>query len=225
MLQPSTLKFLRDLKANNNRDWFHSQASRYEKVKKDYKFLAGNLLAEMQKADTSLAAVEPKHCTFRIARDIRFSPNKTPYKTNLGVGLPTHGKKSGMAEYYLHIEEGTSFCGGGIYMPDANQLKKIRKEIDVFHEDLEKLINEKRFKKIYGDIDRDIALKKSPRDYPEDHPAIDFLKLKSYTAIVSIPDELLTSPELISTVTNYFTALKPFLDFLNRALLAEDEAW
>lgn len=225
MLQIESLAFLRELAANNNREWFHSQAKRYKQVRADYTQLVDRLLEEMKAIDPSLASLTSKDCTFRIARDIRFSKDKTPYKTHFGIGMSTYGKRSGMAEYYLHLEEGGAFAGGGIYMPDGEQLKKIRREIDVFHDDLKGIEAAPDFKKHFESIDHNIVLKRSPKDYSEEHPAIDYLKLKSYTAIASLPDALITSKDLIPQVVERFAALKPFLDFLNRGLRAEEEEW
>lgn len=226
MLDNSTAQFLLELRENNNRDWFHSQKKRYDKVKGNYKTLIEGLLSEMQKHDASLASLTSKECTFRIARDIRFSTDKTPYKTHLGIGMRTHGKRSGMSEYYVHLEPGgQSFVGGGIYMPDAEQMKKIRTEIDVFGEDLTALIKAPLFSKYYQDIDRDIALVRPPKGYAPDHPHIDFLKLKSYTAITAIPEALLTDKALIAFLVERLSALTPFLSFLNRGLMAEAEEW
>lgn len=225
MLQKESLVFLRELAANNNREWFHSQAKRYKHVRADYTQLVDRLLEEMKAVDPNLASLTGKDCTFRIARDIRFSKDKTPYKTHFGIGMSTYGKRSGMAEYYLHLEEGASFAGGGIYMPDGEQLKKIRREIDVFHDELLAIESAPAFKKHFEAIDRNIVLKRSPKDYSEEHPAIDYLKLKSYTAIAALPDALLTSEDLIPQVVERFASLKPFLDFLNRGLRAEEEEW
>ncbi len=226
MLDKSTVEFLLELRENNNRDWFHAQKKRYDKVKLNYKNFISLLLPEIQKHDPTLVSLTPKDCTFRIARDIRFSKDKTPYKTHLGVGMRTHGKRSGMAEYYVHLEPGKqSFVGGGIYMPDAEQMKKIRAEIDVFGEDLIGLINHSDFKKHYNDIDRALTLTRQPKGYTAEHPHIDLLKLKSYTAITSIPDHLLTDATLIPFLVERLAALSPFLSFLNRGLLAEEETW
>lgn len=226
MLDNTTVRFLLELRENNDRDWFHSQKKRYEAVKKNYKSLIADLLPKMQEHDPSLATLTPKECTFRIARDIRFSKDKTPYKTHLGIGMRTHGKRSGMAEYYVHLDpKKQSFVGGGIYMPDAQQMKKIRAEIDVFGEDLISLMQAPEFSKIYQDIDRDITLVRPPKGYAPDHPHIDLLKLKSYTAISVIPDHLLTDPSLSSYLVERLSALTPFLNFINRGLMAEEEAW
>jgi uncharacterized protein (TIGR02453 family) len=226
MLQPSSIEFIIELRENNNREWFHAQKKRYDKVKADYQRLVSALLGEMKKADETLAPLVEKNCTFRIARDIRFSQDKTPYKTHFGVGMSTHGRRSGMAEYYVHLEPGgKGFAGGGIYMPSSEQLKKIRREIDVFGDDLVAIIEDKAFKRHYQDLDRNIVLTRPPKGYSAEHPHLENLKLKSYTAVTPLPDELFTSPELVGVVVERLTALKPFLHFLNRGLNAEEDEW
>lgn len=223
MLKSSTLEFLRDLKANNNKEWFDQNRKRYDLVKTDYLSLAGELLEAMKREDPVLDMLTPKDCIFRINRDVRFSSNKSPYKTNLGIALHPGGKKSGLGAYYFHIEEGAAFAGGGLWMPEGTQLNKLRKEIHYFYPDLDRILNEPKFKKTYGNLDVDPGQKLSrpPKGYDANDPAIEFLKLKSFTALKSVPDSLLTSDQLVPTVVEYFKALKPFIHFINRGLLSD----
>ena len=226
MLTQATIDFMNELRENNDREWFHANKARYEKVKKDYKALVATLLSTMKEHDASLATVTEKDCSFRINRDIRFSKDKSPYKTNLGIGMSTHGKRSGMGEYYVHIEPGgKGFLGGGIYMPSPEQMARIRKEMDVFGEDLEAIIAEPAFKKHYGNLEREMVLSRPPKGYSADHPHIEFLKLKSYIAITPLPDALYTNAGLVDFVAERLRALTPFLVFLNRGLTAENEQW
>lgn len=224
MLAQHTLDFIQELAANNNRDWFHGQQKRYELVKADYKQLVTRLLVEMQQHDSSLASLTPKECTFRIARDIRFSKDKSPYKTNLGIGLSTYGKRSGMAEYYVHIQPGAAFVAGGIYQPEAPQLKKIRREIDVFSEDLEAVLGGSDFRRMYGGLSREDVLSRPPKGYSHDHPAIEHLKLKRFIAIAPLEDRWFTSPDFVPHLVQSLVVAKPVLDFINRGLRAEEEA-
>lgn len=226
MLTKATIDFMTELRENNDREWFHANKARYENVKKDYKSLVSKLLTAMKKHDASLATVTEKDCTFRINRDIRFSKDKSPYKTNLGIGMSTHGKRSGMGEYYVHIEPGgKGFLGGGIYMPTPEQMARIRKEMDVFGEDLDAIIAAPEFKKHYGDVEREMVLTRPPKGYSADHPHIEYLKLKSYIAITPLPDALYTDAKLVDYVVERLKALSPFLHYLNRGLTAEEEQW
>ncbi len=224
MLSKDTLQFLEDLKANNNREWFLENKKRYEAFKKDYQQLVSDFLDAMKPLDPSLEMLEVKNCTFRINRDIRFSKDKTPYKTHLGVWLSSGAKGLNRAGYYVHLEKGSSFIAGGFYMPEAADLKKIRKEIAFFHDDLEAILNEKNFKKAFGDFDRNerSLLKNPPRGYEKDHPAIELLKLKSFETSCKFDLSEVLEPDFVSKMSQKLILLKPLVDFMNRALTAEE---
>lgn len=224
MLSKDTLQFLEDLKANNNRDWFLANKKRYDEYKKDYHQLIGDLLEMMKPHDSSLEMLEVKNCTFRINRDIRFSKDKSPYKTHMGIWLPCGMRNGENAGYYLHIEKDASFVGGGMYCPMPEQLQKIRKEINFFYDDLEALVHEKSFQSTYGDLNRNenTTLKNPPKGYDKEHPAIEYLKLKSFTATQKLDNSLLTQKDLVAEISKKMLALKPLNDFINRALTAEE---
>ena len=154
MLSKETIQFLDDLKANNNRDWFLENKKRYEAFKKDYQQLVADLLDVMKPLDPSLEMLEVKNCMFRINRDIRFSKNKTPYKSHLGIWLSSGAKDQNRSGYYIHLEKGASFIAGGLYCPESEDLKKMRKEIAYFHDDIEAILEEKDFKREFNDFDR-----------------------------------------------------------------------
>ena len=223
MLSKDTLQFLDDLKNNNNRDWFFENKKRYEGVKKEYQQLVADLLDAMKPMDPSLEMLEVKNCTFRINRDIRFSKDKTPYKSHLGVWLSSGAKGLNRSGYYIHLEKGASFIAGGLYCPEAGDLKKMRKEIAYFHDDLEAILEEKNFKKEFKDFDRNEknTLKNPPRGYEKEHPAIDFLKLKSFESSQRIDISEVTKKDFVATMSKKLIALKPLNDFINRALTSE----
>ncbi|WP_035667811.1 DUF2461 domain-containing protein [Flavobacterium sp. 83] len=223
MLSKDTLQFLEDLKANNNRDWFLENKKRYEAVKKDYQQLVTDLLDAMKPMDPSLEMLEVKNCTFRINRDIRFSKDKTPYKSHLGVWLSSGAKGMNRSGYYIHLEKGGSFIAGGLYCPEAGDLKKMRKEIAYFYDDLEAVLNEKDFKREFKDFDRNEkdTLKNPPRGYEKEHPAIEFLKLKSFECSQKIDISEVTKKDFVATMSKKLIALKPLNDFINRALTSE----
>ncbi len=224
MVYPSTLNFLKELKQNNNKPWFDEHRKQYENAKSNYLSCAASILAEMQKSDSSLEVLQPKDCIFRINRDIRFSADKSPYKTNLGIVLYPNGKKSNLAAYYLHIEPGNSFVGGGLWMPDAALLQKVRKEIAYFYEDLRHVLDTPEFSKLFGDLDVEEGQKLSrpPKGYDADDPAIEYLKLKSFTVGVPVSDDILLSEKMTSIVVHHLNILKPFLSFINRGLMHGD---
>ncbi|SEO45786.1 TIGR02453 family protein [Flavobacterium sp. CF108] len=225
MLTKESLQFLDDLKKNNNRDWFQDNKKRYEIFKKDYHQLVSDFLDVMKPLDPSLELLEVKNCTFRINRDIRFSKDKSPYKAHLGVWLSSGAKGLNRSGYYVHIEKGASFIAGGFYSPEAEDLKKVRKEIAFFHDDLEAIVADKNFKKEFGslDVDENNSLKNPPRGYEKDHPAIEFLKLKSFTASQKYDISEVTQKDFVSKMSKKLIALKPLNEFINRALDTEEE--
>lgn len=220
MLTKESLQFLDDLKVNNNRDWFQDNKKRYEIFKKDYHQLVSAFLDAMKPLDPSLELLEVKNCTFRINRDIRFSKDKSPYKAHLGIWLSGGTKGSNRAGYYVHIENGASFIAGGLYSPESDDLKKVRKEIAFFYEDLEAILNEKEFKKEFKklDVTENNSLKNPPRGYEKEHPAIDFLKLKSFTTTQKYDSDEVTKKDFVSKMSQKLIVLKPLNDFINRAL-------
>ena len=224
MLSKDSLQFLDDLKANNNRDWFLDNKKRYEVFKKDYQQLVADFLDAMKPLDPSLEMLEVKNCTFRINRDIRFSKDKSPYKDHIGVWLSSGSKGMNRSGYYVHIARTGSFIAGGFYCPEAEDLKKVRKEIAYFHEDLEEIINNKNFQKEFLDFDRNEKnlLKNPPRGYEKDHPAIEFLKLKSFETSQKFDIEEVTKEDFVAKMTKKLIVLKPLNDFINRAVTSED---
>lgn len=224
MITSESLQFLADLKQNNIRDWFQANQHRYDLYKKNYRQVAEAFIAEMSNGDETLRHLEFKDCSFRINRDIRFSKDKAPYKTNMGVWLSAGSKNTNLAGYYIHMEKGASFIAGGLYWPDAADLKKVRREIDGFYEDLEDVVNDEDFKKIFGSLDSDEnnTLKSAPKDYDKAHPAIQFLKLKSFTATAKISDKELLDKDFVKKASKKLLALKPLIEFLNRGLTYEE---
>ena len=220
MLQKETLKFLKDLKKNNNKPWFDEHRKTYESAKKDFENLTIHVLKATSKSDTTIAHLQPKDCLFRINRDVRFAKDKSPYKTNFGMGISKGGKKGVSAGYYLHCEPGEAFVGGGMWMPMPPELKKLRQEIDYHWDEFSKMIADKKFKTVYGDLEKtaEYRLSRPPKGYDETNPAIDYLKLKSFLGLRKLTDEELQSDGLVKIVTTSFEALKPMLDFMNRAI-------
>ncbi|MNX17861.1 hypothetical protein D3C86_477500 [compost metagenome] len=224
MLSKETLQFLDDLKANNNRDWFQDNKKRYEALKKEYQQLVSDFLDAMKPLDPSLEMLEVKNCTFRINRDIRFSKDKSPYKSHLGVWISSGVKGLNRSGYYVHIQNGGSFIAGGLYCPEPEDLKKMRKEIAFFHDDLEEILAEKKFKKEFENFDRNESntLKNPPRGYEKDHPAIELLKLKSFECSQKFDISEVTKKDFVATMSQKLIALKPLNEFINRALTSDE---
>ena len=220
MLQQSTVQFLRNLKKNNKKEWFDANRTKYESAKKDVEDLSVEIIKRLSHTDDSIAHLQPKDCMFRINRDVRFSKDKSPYKTNMGVYFSKGGKKGINAGYYFHLEPGSSFVAGGLWMPMPLELKKVRQEIDYSWDEFSKITGSKKFKSVFGDLDmsNEFALSRPPKGYEADNPAISYLKLKSFIATTKIKDADLTSKDLVKKVTVHFESLKPLIDFLNRAI-------
>jgi len=221
MFQQSTILFLKNLAKNNNKIWFDEHRSNYLAAKNDYENFVSALIKKVGVFDTDIKELQAKECTFRINRDIRFSKDKTPYKVNMGASLNRGGKKSIYAGYYFHLEPGNkSFAGGGLWMPMAPDLKKVRQEIDYNFDEFTSIIKDKQFIAHYKALDTsdDMKLINLPRGYEKTNPAAEFLKLKSFIAIKNIGDAELVTPSLLAKTAKAFEALKPFITFLNQAL-------
>ncbi len=220
MLQTATIRFLKDLSKNNNKPWFEENRKAYEAAKADFQQLITGVLEKISGKDEDLTALAPKDCLFRINRDVRFAKDKSPYKTNMGASMSRGGKKSPFAGYYLHLEPGKSFAGGGIWMPDPGEVKKIRQEIDYCYEEFRQIVTSKEFTSTYGDLNRDddVALVNLPKGYEKDNPAAAYLKLKSWIAMKPLADKDLSSDTLTRDITKAFIVLQPMVKFINRAL-------
>jgi uncharacterized protein (TIGR02453 family) len=215
-INKSTLDFLDALKVNNNRDWFINNKLSYLEAKKNFESLVQEIINKIIDFEPIMKGLEVKSCVYRINRDIRFSNDKSPYKSHFGAFVVRGGKKNGdkFAGYYIHIEPGQSIIAGGAYMPPVPWLNAIREKIDDEPDKLLKIINNKDFIKYFGKIDGE-KLKKAPKGYPADHPHIDLLKFKSYLVVNEIPDELVLSERYFNHSMTVIRAMKPFNDFLN----------
>ncbi|MFZ1705898.1 MAG: DUF2461 domain-containing protein [Saprospiraceae bacterium] len=225
MIQKSIFQFLGELKENNNKPWFDANKASYEVMKKNYNLLASQILEKMKEHDKTLNGLEAKHCVFRIFKDVRFSKDKTPYKTGLGIILTPYGKKMNLAGYYVHLEDGQSFVGGGLYMPPNDLVKKVRSEIQHFPEDLEKILKDKNFIKTYNDIEKNpnIMLAKVPKELSPDHPLADYVRLKSFTTGTAYTNEMVFTSHFVDNVIRDFVTLKPLIHYINRGLMSDEQ--
>lgn len=221
MLQKTTLGFLKELKKNNTKEWFDTNRKKYESAKADFTVLTNAVIQALGKKDPFIASLQAKDCTFRINRDVRFSKNKDPYKTNMGMYLSRGGKKSLFSGYYFHLEPGgKSFAAGGLWMPEADVIKKVRQEIDYNWDEFNNIIQNKKFVASYKTLQREegMALSREPKGYDKDNPAIEYIKLKSWVATTPFIDAQLTSNKLAREITAAFETLQPLILFLNRAI-------
>ncbi|MEI6852371.1 MAG: DUF2461 domain-containing protein [Bacteroidota bacterium] len=211
------LNFLQQLSENNSREWFAENKKLYESAKADFEKITLRFIKEIGAFDEGVRNLTPRDCIFRIFRDVRFSKNKSPYKTNFGAAFNVSGRKVHNAGYYFHLAPGTSFMGGGIYMPEPETLKMIRQEIYYNYDEFDKIVSEKEFVKYYKGIDGS-RLSLPPKGYPKDFKGIEMLKFKDYTAIHSFDPSKFSEEELFQQSIKVLKALKPLNDFLNRAV-------
>ena len=219
MLNKSTLQFLKNLAANNNKPWMDANRPAYENAKADWEQLVGKVIIGLAKQEPLIADLLPKNCTFRMNRDVRFSKNKEPYKCNFGASIKIGGKKSNYAGWYFHAQPGANFFGGGFWMPEPAILAKIRQEIDYDFTAFTKIMENKKFTTTYTNgISTEASLVNVPKGYDATNPAAAYLKLKSYTAINSITDAQLCSKDAVKVIVDGLVALQPFLNFINRSV-------
>ena len=220
MLQPATLKFLKDLNKNNNKPWFDAHRKQYDEAKNDFANFIQSIIQAHSKKDPSIAHLKAKDCTFRINRDVRFSKDKSPYKNNMGAYLNKGGKKSVFGGYYFHCQPGQSFVGGGLWMPMPSELNKVRQEIDYNLDTFKKIITSKKFTAVYDGLSKDAeyTLTRLPKGYETDNPAAEYLKLKSFVTMISLSDAELTSKDLSKKILAAFSALQPMLEFINQSI-------
>lgn len=212
-----TIKFLKELSANNNKEWFDTNRKIYESCRKDFLSLIGNIIEEIAKFDPELTDVDPKKCVFRINRDIRFSKDKTPYKTNFGALMGANGKKTEGTGFYMHLAPGQNFAGGGIYMPPPETLAAIRQEIDYNPDALNKLLDTKDFKETFGEIRGD-RLKTAPKGYPKDHANIELLRLKSFYVVKEFSEEEVVASGFFEALISAYKKAHEFNKYLKLAI-------
>jgi uncharacterized protein (TIGR02453 family) len=215
-IKKSTLDFLTAIKCNNNRDWFIANRPLYLEAKEDFEAFVQAIIDKIIVFEPLMKGLEAKSCVYRINRDIRFSNDKSPYKTHLGAFIIRGGKNNGdkYAGYYFHIEPGKSIMAGGAYMPPSPWLSSIREKISEQPEEFIKIINSKEFIKYFGGIDGE-KLKTAPKGYPSNHPHVELLKFKSYLVVNEASDKMVLSDDYIDHVLKVFKAMKPLNDFLN----------
>lgn len=217
------LHFLRDLDAHNNREWFAANKGRYEAVMQRWNAFCEELIRAIGSYDEDIARLSVKDCTYRIYRDTRFSLDKSPYKTHFGAFLSKGGKRSMHAGYYFHVGTGggsgyphAHMLAAGNYCYEPQVIKMLREDISFGWEEFKSSVldvADPRFT-----LDMDGALKRVPKEYPADAPYADFMRLKSYTLLTTFDDAFLLQPHLAERVAELFRTVKPFNDYINRAV-------
>ncbi len=211
------IEFLTELNENNNKDWFDLNRKRYNELRNYFIELTSELIAAIGLFDPSVAFLDPKKCIFRINRDIRFSKDKNPYKTNFGAYIVPGGKKSGNAGYYLHFEPDNSFVAGGVHCPENDVLSKVRWSIYENVDDFMDIVSEEEFEKTFGELQGE-KLKNPPRGFDKDFTQLDYLKFKEYTVIRNITNKELFSTDFVENIVDLFYKMTKFNGFINSAL-------
>ncbi len=214
---PHIHRFLAGLAANNTKEWMDAHKADYQQARADFLLLVKALLQGLETIDPGIGNEDPKKCVFRLNRDVRFSANKDPYKTHFGAYMAIGGRTTGQPGYYVHLQPGQNFCGGGLYHPEAEPLKKVRQEIDYNAAEFVAIVEGKTFTKHYPTA-YDDRLKTAPKGYPKDHPHIDWLKYKSYAFTHTFTDAEAHSADFPAMLLDHFRVLHPLVAFLRRGL-------
>jgi uncharacterized protein (TIGR02453 family) len=210
------IRFLSALSENNNREWFAENKSWLESVKKEFDVLSSKLILKIAEFDEDIKNVEAADCVFRIYRDIRFSHDKTPYKTHFGVFIASAGgRKSQRGGYYLHLDPAGCFVGVGVWCPPPPLLKALRKSVYDNIDELNEIRHEAEFANLFTNFLEEDKLKKVPAGFPKDFPDAELLKLKHYLVEYKFDEKLLDSEDFIEKITNVFRIAYPFNKFLN----------
>lgn len=217
-IDTTTLNFLKQLKNNNNKVWFEKNRKLYEVAKTNFLEFTAEFINGLEKTDPAVKGLDPRKTIFRINRDIRFSKDKSPYKTNMGCAVSKGGKLVSSAGYYFHVEPGASFSAGGSYMPMPPQLQAIRQEIDYNFQSFKKIISHKSFQKYFPELDEIEKLKTVPKGYNAGNPAIEYLKHKSFIVSKQYTDKEITAPGFLKDLLASCKAMYPFILFLNNAM-------
>ncbi|WP_026897063.1 DUF2461 domain-containing protein [Daejeonella oryzae] len=219
MITEATFNFLKELNQNNEREWFHAHKEEHDKARNNVLDFTGEIITELSLIDQLIPAdLDPKACVMRIYRDIRFSKDKTPYKTNFGAGISPYGKNFNGPGYYLHINPDECFVAGGCWLPEPEQLKLIRQEIDYNSGEFRKIIDNTEFQNYFGSLETEHTLKTVPKGYSADHSEINYLKLKSFTVSHKLTAKELQQKDAVKKVIMGFAIMHPFIVYLRNAL-------
>lgn len=219
MLNPELFVFLKELKQNNQKEWFESNRQRYTILREQFIQSISLLVHELTIMDPSLGPIDPRKTVFRINRDIRFSKDKSPYKTNMGAYISSGGKNAFTPGYYIHVEPDKNMVAGGMYMPPGEQLKKIRTEIFDNLDEFKEIIEGEDFVRTFGSLDNEGMLKTAPQGFPKDHPDIGLLRYKSYVVFRELPDSFLTGSDALQRIMEIFEVMMPLNRFLRNSLI------
>jgi len=220
---PALLAFLSDLAANNNKAWFEGNRATYQHLRGEWMDFVQEVIDGIAQFDPTVAIVSPKDALFRVNRDVRFSKDKSPYKTTFSAAICPQGRSSGLPAYYFQVNEaGALFIGGGVWMPEPAILGRIRQHIAEQPERLSAVLADPAFAATFGKIDGD-RLKRPPQGYDETTPGIEFIKLKSFIASVEPVGWLDRADNLASEIVEMYQAMFPLMQWLRAALTGSSD--
>lgn len=208
------LNFLKLLAANNNREWFLEHKSDYLKVQSDFEDLLTVVIARISLFDESVAHVRPRDCTYRIYRDIRFSADKSPYKTHIGGYINARGKKSNHCGYYIHLEPDNCMFAGGSWCMPPEMLKAVRQSVCDNIDEYRSIVEDEAFRKYFPVVGEQF-LKNIPKGFPKDFPYPEYLRPKDYSVAHAVEDGFFRAPDWLERTAEVFGLMKPFNDFVN----------
>ncbi len=214
----TVLSFLRQVQNNNNREWFHAHKEEYQTALEAANQIGQKFMELVQSIDTTITGITLKDCTYRLYRDTRFSSDKTPYKTHIGTYVAKGGKKSGLAGYYLHIENNNSFITGGLWSPEKEPLSKIRQDMVNNTESWEEILSDKNVVKFFGGFEEMEALKIPPRGIPKDFQHMQWVKQKHFLFTHRLENKVITKPDFLSTLEDYIITAKPLVQHINSVI-------
>ncbi|KAJ0161169.1 hypothetical protein CTA2_6662 [Colletotrichum tanaceti] len=234
----NTILFLKDLKAHNQRSWLKSHDAEYRRALKDWNLFVETISPKITEIDFTVPELPAKDLVFRIHRDIRFSKDPTPYKAHFSAAWSRTGKKGPYACYYIHLQPGSCFVGGGLWCPEASHLQKLRASIDERPQRWRRALNDERFKstflpkaakkggdeaalKAFAETNKGNALKTKPKGYLADHRDIELLKLRNFTMSKKVDDHIFTKEDAQEKVCEIISAMHPFITFLNRIVMPD----
>ena len=211
---PVIFQFLKELSANNNREWFNSHREQYEVARSEFENLLTVIISRISLFDESIRGIEAKDCTYRIYRDTRFSEDKTPYKTHLGGYINAKGKKSDHCGYYVHLEPGNCLLAGGSYCPPPPLLRALRQAVYDNIDEFRSIVEDPAFKQYFPVIGENF-LKTAPKGFPKDYPYLKYLQCKEYTVACCQPASFFLAPDFLDRTDDIFKQMKRFSDFVN----------
>lgn len=237
-IHSNTMLFLTDLRANNDREWLKMHDADYRQSKKDFDSFVECLTEKVIEKDETIPELPPKDLTFRIYRDIRFSPDPTPYKTHFSAAWSRTGRKGPYAGYYVQVQPRGSFVGAGVWHPEAQPLALMRKDVDLKSHKIKAVLtapelrkeffggisnDEKKAIKAFVGMNTENMLKTKPKGYEKDNPNIDLLKLRNFTIGKKLKDEEVLGPGGIGRIVTLIGILTPFVSYLNSVVMPDED--